>query len=292
MRWLDWLSGRSNNDRNSLFKYASLARWEDIVQRCQLRFTQLGDLNDPFETQAVRTIPEVGSLEFYKYAATQGSPNLIFTPQEMRERALRRQKAALERNEYINEVLPLLGVLSLAERGDNLLMWAHYADNHNGILIEFNLDNEFFAADYRPTKWPCEHDSLFKLRKIKYKRGVPRLDEDRRKDLEQLVFTKSTDWSYEQEWRLCRAVHDADGVKPKDPLKSKDPLFPIYLFSFPTSAIRSLYFGCRISREQIEERTKTIREDSRYKNIKLYSAQLRKDEFGIRFLNEGAALQR
>ncbi|MFO1429362.1 MAG: DUF2971 domain-containing protein [Candidatus Competibacteraceae bacterium] len=277
MRWLDWLSGRSNNDRNSLFKYASLARW-DIVQQCQLRFTQLGDLNDPFETQAVRPISEVGSREFYEYASKMGSPS-IFTPQEMQDRAIRRRQAELARDEYINKVLSLLGVLSLAEHRDNLLMWAHYADSHNGILIEFNL-NKFFAADYHPRNWPCEHDSLFKLRKIKYKRGVPRLNSDSRKGLEQLVFTKSTDWSYEQEWRLCRAVNDADSVV------SKDSRFPIYLFSFPTLAIHSVSFGCRISREQIQELTKTIRKDRKYEHIKFYSVQLREDRSGICLLNE------
>ena len=42
------------------------------------------------------------------------------------------------------EIGTRFGVLSLTENYNNLLMWAHYAQNHEGFIIEFDTQNEFF----------------------------------------------------------------------------------------------------------------------------------------------------
>src|SRR5262249_27556412 len=37
-----------------------------------------------------------------------------------------------------------LGILSLSERWDSLLMWSHYADSHRGLAIGLRTDHGFF----------------------------------------------------------------------------------------------------------------------------------------------------
>ena len=47
-----------------------------------------------------------------------------------------------------------IGVLSLTEKPDNLLMWAHYAQQHTGFVIEFDADDLFFHQ--RRTESDCK----------------------------------------------------------------------------------------------------------------------------------------
>src|SRR3954471_5525958 len=39
----------------------------------------------------------------------------------------------------LDQELGTRGVLSLSERWNSVLMWSHYADNHRGVCIEFDL---------------------------------------------------------------------------------------------------------------------------------------------------------
>ncbi|WP_205631947.1 DUF2971 domain-containing protein, partial [Aliivibrio fischeri] len=40
------------------------------------------------------------------------------------------------------------GIISLTETKDNLLMWSHYANEHNGFVVEFDARHEFFTSKY------------------------------------------------------------------------------------------------------------------------------------------------
>ena len=43
----------------------------------------------------------------------------------------------------------VIGVLSLSEKRDNLLMWAHYAAQHTGFVIGFDSENPALVAQQR-----------------------------------------------------------------------------------------------------------------------------------------------
>lgn len=48
-----------------------------------------------------------------------------------------------------------LGILSLTRRWDNLLMWAHYGEAHQGLVVGLNDTDDFFFAKDKgglPTK--------------------------------------------------------------------------------------------------------------------------------------------
>jgi len=79
-----------------------------------------------------------------------------------------------------------------SERWDSLLMWAHYADSHKGVCLQFKDDSD-------PKKLPA--GCLFK--KVRYSTHYPKLDAARVSEFEEtLLLTKSTDWMYEEEWRF------------------------------------------------------------------------------------------
>src|ERR1041385_3130272 len=90
-----------------------------------------------------------------------------------------------------------IGVLSLTEKPDNLLMWAHYAQQHTGFVIEFNADEPFFH--HKRT----ESDEFGYLRKVSYSINRPNVFLTKVSSTD-MFLTKSKDWEYEQEWRKLK----------------------------------------------------------------------------------------
>jgi hypothetical protein len=89
------------------------------------------------------------------------------------------------------------GVFSLAARWDNPLMWSHYADEHRGLCIEYNLVDTAFenlrAVDYRRPRSIKVSDILdWKVRRSKAAHYL----------IEETFFlAKAPQWRYEREWR-------------------------------------------------------------------------------------------
>lgn len=101
------------------------------------------------------------------------------------------------------------GVACFTENWDMQLFWAHYADKHQGICVEYNVRSLDIAtapsnASYRPlsvqytSELPsfCLSEVLFTPHQV-----MPRA-----------LATKHIDWAYEREWRL---IHfPGPGVHP------------------------------------------------------------------------------
>lgn len=147
-----------------LYKYASYDR-RDALQSGLFRFKQPGDFNDPFELHPsfdlmskadIALLPEVPGQE------RQSGPKVrLLTPEALQAMMTRllpgiqRTVAAtvqgegafsLNNNQIARSVFDSkIGVLSLTELPDDLLMWVHYADCHRGFAIQFDETHEFFA---------------------------------------------------------------------------------------------------------------------------------------------------
>jgi hypothetical protein len=83
-----------------------------------------------------------------------------------------------------------VGLLCLSKSGREPVMWSHYADCHRGMVLAFDSGpNDIHEVTYRKTRKPYELDLT---------RGAA-------DQLQPLLFetltTKSSSWSYEQEWR-------------------------------------------------------------------------------------------
>ena len=91
------------------------------------------------------------------------------------------------------------GILSLTERFDSLPMWAHYAANASGYVVEYNGLYSSFTGDLTGT--------LNCLKKATYHETIPGLTFDP-KSQDNVFFRKHADWAYEREWRVAKAVSD------------------------------------------------------------------------------------
>lgn len=82
---------------------------------------------------------------------------------------------------------------------DNILMWSHYADCHRGICIGL-------ITDYMQEK------QLFMYAKVNYSKNFPKLKQLTNNPL---MYTKSLDWKYENEYRMINIDAYDQIVYPK-----------------------------------------------------------------------------
>jgi hypothetical protein len=170
-------------------------------------------------------------------------------------------------DKWWNDFLPKLRVFSVSESKDNLLMWAHYAKDHTGVVFKFRAlaeqDNPLcMAKPIRYSKYPLPlfSESEF-IEDIVSDCG---LDENRMLDY---AYIKSDVWAYEREWRVWDLPREAG-----DTLYDQYPLWP--------EEIGAVYFGCKIDPDV---RTKIARLLSGHANSTAFQARKASDQFRLDF---------
>ncbi|HBB18409.1 MAG TPA: hypothetical protein DCZ97_15940 [Syntrophus sp. (in: bacteria)] len=173
-----------------------------------------------------------------------------------------------------------LGILCLTERCDNLLMWAHYTADHTGFVIEFDEKHPFWDQRKNPK------EIIGILRKVRYSKERPEVtlfDMNKVKQDEQglmqwaedLCWTKSDHWQYEDEWRMVYTLRDCQNKKAGE----KD----ICLFPIPTECITSVIVGCRMSDADKQRIRDLIKSDRRFSHIKVLQADIDNREYKLNF---------
>lgn len=211
-----------------LYKYKSLDETSAIFTKSILTdnevfFPKFSDLNDPFEGHFKMVLPE--------------------TPQG-REMAANGLRVITEGILSINPA-----VLSLSQVKNNLLMWAHYSDNHTGICIEF--DSTIPGSIFHEAK-PVAYVHKFESHTL----GNP-FEKEMVTNL--AAFVKSKHWRYEKEWRIIRQDKGCQPFSPK--------------------SITGVILGCKIS----DENKAWVVEwaNKRKEPVQIYEAKKQFDRFGL-----------
>jgi hypothetical protein len=157
-----------------------------------------------------------------------------------------------------------VGVLSLSEAPDSLLMWAHYARRHEGFLIEMNPEHQFFHQ-------PTASEEFGKIMQVEYgARPKPVMIDATVRDL---LFTKSTDWSYEREWRMALLLDRAATVT-----EHGHHLVPI-----DPTCISGVTLGCRMSSDARTVVVTALRSDPSFQHVRLREAIQAEHEYRVDF---------
>jgi hypothetical protein len=81
------------------------------------------------------------------------------------------------------------GVICYSTNWYNILLWSHYADNHKGMCLVFEVSEE----------------NINNLHKINYQNNFPEINYldnlNTREEIIKIVTTKSIEWEYESEYR-------------------------------------------------------------------------------------------
>lgn len=156
-------------------------------------------------------------------------------------------------------------VFCLSELPDSILMWSYYAQNHAGIVLRFRNR----TAGIR----------LKQARKVRYVDQVPPLFDDEtlsdmlagygdleeNKILQNLVWTKSSHWEHEQEWRA---------YLPRGELYEAWEDIP-----FDAEELNGVIFGARMT---ADEKTAIIGLiDANYPHVGLFQSMLLRDRYAL-----------
>jgi hypothetical protein len=137
--------------------------------------------------------------------------------------------------------LSQIGTICFTDTPTNDIMWSHYADEHRGLVVEYDPNHSVF-------RHPQLHRPLGRLTRVRYTDELPILmfrnfpfREGVSHPLEYFFLTKRRRWAHEREWRMLLPLVKAD---TSIPLGDDDQLL---LKKFPPEAIRSVILGARCS---------------------------------------------
>lgn len=253
-----------------LYKYLPIDR-KCVLKNGLIRFTQPSCFNDPFE--AFPNVEQIISTEiveglfrnllddeaYKKFIDMARNKESIDYFINLRSSLIDKSSDELktiykrltlgESSETPTESMKLfwdeqVGILSLSEENDNLTMWSHYAKDHKGFIIGFNPEKQ--VTDSK--------QCMIKLKRISYSCVRPTLTlfelgvdkKTRNKQwINDFLYTKSRDWSYENEWRQVNFLKKADDVQRKEN--------DIYLFKYNRESVEQIYLGCNILPENRNE---------------------------------------
>ena len=178
-----------------LYKYCRVDTAVKIFQSCCVLLDSVNNFNDPFEGRAILNWPDDDVLRRHIKAT---HPQNQW--REMYEEAIRRKSKcpdefAPEAVESINKV----GISCFSEIRDNLLMWGHYADKHQGVCIGFRYRKIYdnLIARFRETGVACMPS------KVVYSDKFPVWDIASGNHGKDVLNSKARCWEYEQEWRIA-----------------------------------------------------------------------------------------
>jgi len=212
---------------------------------CNINFRLADNGNESLQRLFVRLLElETGKNAYRAKYTNNGEVNDEFK-NNVPEMAKKATKAMLARRQ--------LGVSCFSECNENILMWAHYTNSHQGFCLEF--DTSFVPFKSLKTQT---------LLKVDYSEKYPPLsvnDIPHKLDSKILTIfgTKSPHWGYEKEWRMFASP--GDRAYPFDP-----------------SALTGVYLGCKMdSKHKLEIAEMLIN----YPNAKLYQMHRSESEFKL-----------
>lgn len=233
-----------------LYKYVGFSSGRKIIDNCSLGFTKPQYFNDPFD------------LPSY--------------PTEQSENPVADLFAGLHKWVKEDAWARNTGILALTRTPTNPLMWAHYGDQHRGIVVGINTIAAGFT-DEKSNLIPAQYGSVIYVTR---RPNNPFLGthetpleignthffpSDHYEKLQRLFLHKPICWSYEEEVRVVKCLKNNSG----DNSSKNSGYFKIiqvdgrdlHLFHFPKEAIREVYFGVRSNAICDEEVYQSLKND-------------------------------
>ncbi len=248
-------------DLGHIYKYTSIKSGSSLLENSTLNFNSPLNFNDPFDCHPllVKISDEyiynvLNASEYKNHLNREGftkSPiYLNFIKDFSRTQAI----------EVETKILPNVKVSCFSERGDNLLMWSHYSQNHTGICFEFDTTNMItFLAKYSNIKVLA---GVFL--KVNYNHERKNYVFQSAKDTLPLIMwlkTKAIDWEYEKEIRLIFLRCELDQI------------------NIPTNIVRRVLLGSKVSPKD-EQRIVELCEKN-FPATKIVKMRLSEQEFKL-----------
>lgn len=233
-----------------LYKYTTADNCLLTINNGTIYFADYHKFNDPFECKAnLDTLNSIQEwLQFLQDnnvpmpAAKSIAVQMVNNPKEARK--------------YIeNSVMSVqntTGFLCLTTKNDNLLMWAHYASQHEGCCIKLDLLNDV--------------DNFWRIKKVVYDNNYLQYNYLRNNaGALDAICHKSNEWAYEEEYRVFQLNH-------------------IGATTMRTGTIKEVYLGCRIDPAKKQAILDAIASTSKQPEIVAYQVETDGKSYKLNFI--------
>ncbi len=155
-------------------------------------------------------------------------------------------------NKTVDLMTERCGVFSTSSRCNSLPMWAHYANNAKGFVVEFERLDNFFAGDNTGILNKLD-DVVYKTKRsgVSFESG----------SYKSIFFEKDIDWKYENEKRVVTNLSSCEVMN----IGSKS----IYIKRIPKQYISSVIFGWKINQDEIKTLVSEIKKVNSNINFKV-----------------------
>ncbi|WP_215769212.1 DUF2971 domain-containing protein [Gluconobacter sp. P5B12] len=257
-----------------LYKYIDprIEKIIKLIERNSLWAADPNSFNDPFDcfpyidlstttAKSTEIYNKLCKLRNIKASRVDRRRYVKELPKEVEKEWTPKSKQLIRWRENIKQI----GVVCLSEIFSDILMWSHYASNHEGVCIQYSTKEipiEVFEKveylDERPTLNP-------------YDLRLSMLRGDERDLLKEFFRKKDSNWSYEKEWRYFIEIkkENEEDINHEREIKLNE------------NAIRGIYFGAKASAELIEKVSYFIK--NKNKSISLYKCQLNSKKYLLDF---------
>ena len=178
-----------------IYKYCRVRTAVQIFQSGGVLLDSAKNFNDPFEGRAAPKWPDDDVLRQHIKATSRPDKWHEVCEEALRRKSEHPDQFPLEVLEEVNKI----GVSCFSEIRDNLLMWGHYADKHQGVCIGFRyrgiMDN--LVLRFSETEIACVPS------KVAYSDEFPVWEIASGNHGTNVLNTKARCWEYEREWRIA-----------------------------------------------------------------------------------------
>jgi hypothetical protein len=267
-----------------IFRYYKVEHGLKVLNDLEIRASIPAELNDPFELSpnidpsqfSQRRIEALLRQKFYieKAYREERRGRELTSKKEFKRLYLkdvpRRAAEALPkipknveavRRDFSKRFGKFWRIVCVSLINDSILMWSHYADNHTGLVLEFDTNEPPFSQ----IPESCWLTVKYSHKKADY--VYSRKDREFLKEMFAVAATKASDWSYEKEIRIVvadNAIRDGRFL----------PLTP--------KSIAAVYCGCRIS-EADKAAVQAALRSRQLTHVQLWLGMLDDSQYALRF---------
>ena len=187
------------------------------MRNCQLKVTPPNELNDPLEFSPY--VAEPVTKEHIGHLMTTVEPREVWADLVSKGQW---SGSFDEFKDHLQDVIPLLveygeptyqkvyeeklattldsisqtmGLICFSEEENNILLWSHYTDSHQGMVLEFDTTHNYFKNNSQFFK------VTYSLHRVPFKPSQPDEGTVAENYTKEVFCTKNIAWNYEREWR-------------------------------------------------------------------------------------------
>lgn len=247
-----------------------------ILKDKTLKVTNPKDFNDPFDCNIPHIEEGLDNLllnlikkEFRgkQYKKKLKTKEFKVHIEELKEEVV---KATNELHDLWDDSISKFKVISFSSKDDNILMWSHYANYHQGLVLGFKKLEKTFFKDAKRVNYNYQQESkrfIFNYivkKAITIKNNQDMMDEESEKIIPYLFnyfYIKKEDWKYENEWRI---VFQADDVRISQYQEK------IEIVNFEQETLSEIIFGYKMDNKQKKEIIKIIKNCNYNSELSIY----------------------